>query len=123
VETEPWREGDMAVSLEEVKRNFQRYGLYDDQVRLLKGFFNKSLPAAPIERLSVLRADADLYESTMDVLNNLYPKLSPGGYAIFDDYLNLPSCRRAIDEYRARHGITEPLQMIDKQAVYWQKQK
>lgn len=116
-----WKGGEMAVSLEDVRNNFERYGLLDDQVIFLKGYFNATLPQAPVSRLSVLRVDADLYESTLDVLISLYPKLSGGGYAIFDDYQNLADCRRAIDEYRSTHGITEPIRAIDRRAVFWRK--
>jgi hypothetical protein len=116
-----WKAGDMAVSVDEVKRNFTRYGLLDDQVTFLKGFFCDSLPKASISALSVLRVDADLYESTVDVLNNLYPKLSIGGYAIFDDYQNLKDCRNAIDEYRQAHRISDPIINIDSRAVFWRK--
>ncbi len=118
-----YHEGQMAVSLEEVEENFARYGLLDDQVRFLKGFFNKTLPSAPIQELAVLRVDADLYASTLDALNSLYPRLSVGGYAIFDDYVQEPAVRMAIDEYRRDHSITEPIQNIDGQAVYWKREK
>jgi O-methyltransferase len=116
-----WKTGDMAASLDEVKENFARYGLLDDQVMFVEGFFEDSLPNTPISQLAVLRLDADLYRSTLDVLENLYPKLSAGGYAIFDDYQNLPECRRAIDEYRAANGIDEPIIEIDTRSVYWIK--
>jgi hypothetical protein len=116
-----WRAGEMAESLNAVRSNFARYGLLDSQVSFLKGFFNATLPTAPISKLSILRVDADLYESTMDALTHLYPRLSPGGYAIFDDYRNLHDCRRAIDEYRTKNGITEEIQIIDSRAVFWQK--
>jgi O-methyltransferase len=59
----------------------------------------------------------------MDALNNLYPKLSVGGYAIFDDYVEEPAVKKAIDEYRAAHGITEPIRQIDNAAVYWQRER
>ena len=121
-ETFDWRRGDMAISLASVKDNFARYGLLDEQVVFLKGFFAETLPKAPVRSLSILRVDADLYQSTKDVLRNLYSALSPGGYAIFDDYQNLPDCRRAIDEFRAEHGIKEDVCRIDERAVYWQKQ-
>ena len=120
-ETFEWNRGDMAVSLDTVRNNFARYGLLDDQVVFLKGFFSETLPTAPIRQLSILRIDADLYQSTIDVLRNLYPALSVGGYAIFDDYQNLPDCRRAIDEFRAVSGIKEEICRIDERAVYWQK--
>jgi O-methyltransferase len=121
-ETFAWQRGNMAVSLEAVRNNFARYGLLDEHVVFLKGFFSETLPTAPVRQLSILRVDADLYESTMDVLRNLYSTLSVGGYAIFDDYQNLPDCRRAIDDFRRNHGITEEICGIDKRAVYWQKQ-
>jgi hypothetical protein len=114
-------QGMMAVSLEEVQENFARYGLLDERVRFLKGYFNKTLPTAPIVKLSVLRADSDLYGSQMDVLNNLYPKLSVGGYAVVDDYFELAGCKRAIDEYRQAHSITEAIRRIDAEGIYWQK--
>jgi len=119
--TSDWKEGDMSVSLATVKSNFARYGLLDEQVKFLPGFFSETLPTAPVRSLSILRVDADLYGSTMDVLGNLYSALSVGGYTVLDDYQNLPDCRRAIDEFRRIRGITEEICQIDRRAVYWQK--
>jgi O-methyltransferase len=121
-EYDNWNQGEMAVPLEEVRENFERYGLLDDQVRFLSGFFSDTLPRAPIEKLAILRVDADLHSSTLDVLNHLYPRLSLGGYAIFDDYQNLPDCKRAIDQFRAAHGITEEIRKVDERAVYWRRE-
>jgi O-methyltransferase len=108
------------VSLEECQANFARFGLLDHQVKFLKGWFRDTLPSAPIGRLALLRADGDLYESTMDSLVNLYHKLSPGGYVIIDDYHSWKGCRAAVDEFRHRHGITDEIRQIDPHAVYWQ---
>src|SRR5262245_63804149 len=66
----------LAVPLETVQANFARYGLLDDQVRFLVGWFRDTLPAADIDRLAVLRLDGDMYESTSLALAHLYPKLS-----------------------------------------------
>lgn len=112
--------GQMAASLEEVKENFARYGLLDERVRFIKGYFNKTLPTAPIDKLSVLRADADFYDSQKDVLTYLYPKLSVGGYMVIDDYPAF-GCNLAINEYRKAHNITEEIKTIDTSAIYWQK--
>lgn len=112
--------GWIAVSLETVQANFARYGLLDAQVRFLPGWFKDTLPAAPIAQLSVLRLDGDLYESTLDALTHLYPKLAAGGFAIIDDY-NIPSCRQAVDDYRAAHAIDEPIQDIDGWGVCWRR--
>lgn len=111
----------LAISIEDVQENFRRYGLLDDQVRFLKGWFCDTLPTAPIERLAILRLDGDLYESTMDGLNALYHKVSPGGFVIVDDYGDFEPCRRAIHEFRDRHGITDVIEHIDYNGVYWRK--
>lgn len=112
---------ELAVSVEQVKSHFERYGLLDDRVRFLKGWFRDTLPDAPIERLAILRLDGDLYESTMDALNALYPKLSPGGYVIVDDYGAIAACRRAVHDYRAAHGIDDAMLPVDWTAVYWRR--
>lgn len=110
----------LGVSLDEVKANFARYGLLDDQVRFLPGWFKDSLPGAPIGALSVIRLDGDLYESTMDALKNLYHRLSPGGFVIVDDYC-IPACREAVEEFRAAEGITDELEPIDEYSVFWRR--
>jgi hypothetical protein len=106
------------VSLEHVKRNFDRYGLLDDRVRFVVGWFRDTLPDAPIDQIAVLRLDGDLYESTMDTLAALYPKIAPRGFIIVDDY-NLPSCRKAVEDYRGKHRIDDPIVPIDDAGVYW----
>jgi O-methyltransferase len=104
-----------------VRANFERYGLLDGQVEFLPGWFKDSLPDAPIEKIAVLRADCDMYESTFEVLTYLYPKVSAGGYVIIDDYGVLPKCKAAVDDYRLAHGIDAPIQWVDWTGVYWQK--
>lgn len=110
----------LAVSEDSVRGNFARYGLLDDQVMFLKGFFADTLPDAPIEKLAILRLDGDMYSSTMDALGALYHKLSPGGFCIVDDYA-LPTCAQAVGDFRDAQAITEPMEKIDNFAVYWRK--
>lgn len=111
----------LAISVEEVRGNFEKYGLLDEQVVFLKGWFKDSLPKAPIKSLAILRLDGDMYESTMDALNNLYDKLSPGGFCIVDDYV-LPCCEAAVRDYRNKHGITSEIKEIDRAGRYWRKE-
>jgi len=113
----------LAISLEQVKSNFERYDLLDDQVQFLKGWFKDTLPGAPISKLAVARLDGDMYESTMDGLKNLYPQLSVGGFLIVDDYGAVPGCRQAVEDYRDEHGITDPIHVIDWGGVYWQRSR
>lgn len=112
---------ELAVPIEQVKRNFERYGLLDEQVVFLAGWFRDTLPGAPTGPLAILRMDGDMYESTMDALSNLYSRVSPGGYVIVDDYRVVAGCRTAVDEFRAKHGIRDEIIEIDGVGVYWQK--
>ena len=111
----------LAVSVEEVRANFERYGLLDDNVLFVKGFFQDTLKSLPVERLSLMRLDGDLYESTIIALDNLYPKLSAGGFAIIDDYGAISACAKAVTDYRRQHGIEDEIKQIDWSGVYWRK--
>lgn len=113
--------GVLKVGADAVRANFERYGLLDDRVRFLEGWFADTLPTAPIDRLAVLRLDGDLYGSTMDALVALEPKVSPGGFVIVDDYGGWASCRAAVDEYRAAHGIDAEIHTVDWTGVWWRK--
>lgn len=116
-----WWTLPLGVNIDQVKENFARYGLLDDQVQFLHGWFSDTLPTAPIDRLALLRLDGDMYESTMHALRHLYPKLSPGGYLIVDDFGVVPACRAAVEDYRAEHAITEPIEPIDWSGVFWKR--
>ena len=112
---------ELSISLDEVKANFAKYGLLDNRVVFLKGWFKDTLRAAPIERLAVLRLDGDMYESTTDALTALYDKVSPGGFVIVDDYGCIEACRRAVHDFRDARGIVDPIVDIDGWGVYWRK--
>ncbi|HEY1879937.1 MAG TPA: TylF/MycF/NovP-related O-methyltransferase, partial [Caulobacteraceae bacterium] len=89
----------LKVSVDQVKKNFQRFDLLDERVKFIKGWFSDSLPSAPIERISILRLDGDYYSSTMDALTSLYDKVSLGGFVIVDDYNSFASCKAAITDF------------------------
>lgn len=106
-EVQDWQDRWVA-DLDTVKSILRRYDLLDEQVILLKGEFADTLPGAGPERIALARLDADSYESTRDALEHLYPRVSAGGYVIIDDW-HLAACKRAVEEYRAEHGITAPI--------------
>lgn len=113
----PW----LAASLTSVQDNFRTYDLLSDNVCFVKGWFAESLASSEVEKIALLRVDADLYESTRDVLTALYHRVTPGGFVIIDDYHAFIACRTAVDEFRAQRGIADPLRRVDWTAVYWQK--
>lgn len=114
---------ELAVGMQEVQANFKDYNLLDEQVEFLPGWFRDTLPQAPVVKLSLMRLDGDYYESTLDALFWLYPKLSAGGYCIVDDWGAIPACRKAVEDYRSVFGLDERIMMIDWTGVYWEKEK
>ena len=92
-------------------------------VRLVPGFFEETLPALAGTRWAVVRLDGDTYGATRAALEALYPGLAAGGYLIVDDYgaMERDECRRAVDEFRARHGIEDPLEQVDWTCVRWRR--
>lgn len=111
----------LGVSLDQVKKNFELFKLLDTRVNFVQGWFNDTLPVAQVQKIAVLRLDGDMYESTMVALQSLYPKLSSGGYLIIDDFGALPQCQRAVNDFRAKNGITSHIFLVDWTGAYWRK--
>jgi O-methyltransferase len=112
----------LGVSEAAVRANFERYGLLDDRVRFLPGWFKDTLRVPPVDRLALLRLDGDLYESTIQALQALYPRLSRGGFCIIDDYHAIAACRQAVTDYREKESVSEEITEIDGTGVLWRKQ-
>ena len=112
----------LGVPRSEVAANFERFGLLDNRVRFLEGYFSDSLPIATIGKIAVLRLDGDLYESTWQCLTALYRQVSVGGYVIIDDYGVLEPCRQAVHDFFDQEGISPVLREIDGTGVFWQVQ-
>jgi len=111
----------LASSEDEVRSSFERYGLLDDDVRFLRGWFSETLPTLKDQQWSLIRLDGDLYESTMVGLECLYPNLSRGGFCVIDDYGCLPCCQKAVDDFRAHYRVDEPMVEIDWTGRFWRK--
>jgi O-methyltransferase len=96
-------------SVDNVKENFSKWSLPIDNVEFVKGWFQNTLPEfdRQIEKISILRLDGDLHESTLVCLNHLYPKVSKGGVVIIDDYA-LEGCRVAVKQYFDKIGQALP---------------
>lgn len=111
----------LAVSRDQVASGFERYGLLDDRVHFLEGWFEETLPLAPVEQLAVLRLDGDYYSSTIEALEALEHKVAPGGFVIVDDHGAIEGCRKAVADYREAQGITTPIETVDWTGAYWRK--
>jgi len=112
----------VSVGLDEVKSNFSKYNLLDENVIFVKGYFEESLEDLDVEKLAILRLDGDMYFSTIQVLEQLYDKVSVGGYVIIDDYVLKP-CKTAVEHFRKSRGITDELKVVDYTGRFWRKTK
>jgi hypothetical protein len=91
----PWLE----ATLDEVRRNMGRTGYDTDRFHFVKGLVEDTIPKEAPEQIALLRLDTDWYGSTKLEMEELYPRISPGGILIIDDYGHLEGARRAVDEY------------------------
>jgi O-methyltransferase len=112
----------LEVPVEVVIDGFRKYSLLDTQVVFAKGFFNETMRPLQsiIDHLVIIRLDGDMYESTVDVLYHLYPKLSVGGYVIVDDW-GIEPTQKACQDFFEVHGIHVTVHQIDWISAYWQK--
>ncbi|MDF1689638.1 MAG: macrocin O-methyltransferase [Cycloclasticus sp.] len=109
----------LSVSLDVVKSHFERFGQLNDRVKFMQGWFEDTLSADEPSQLAILRADGDLYKSTMDILDNLYHRVASGGFVIIDDFGAIASCRQAVEDFRVAHQINNPIETIDWTGAYW----
>ncbi len=93
------KEGDFAdTSLKSVQRLLSDL----DNVKLYAGLFPETLPEALYQKqFCFVHCDADLYRSTVDFLEFFYPRMTPGGVMVFDDYdwHCCPGIKSALDDY------------------------
>lgn len=97
--------GQASCTLEGVKANMKQWGIPEELLIYHPGWFKYTMPKDVLHwgQIAVLRLDADLYESTLEALEYLYPLLSPGGFLIVDDYA-LSGARQAVEDYFDRNG-------------------
>jgi O-methyltransferase len=105
--------GDQVFNEDDVRETVLGTGYPAERVHFVKGPVEETLPAQAPERLALLRLDTDWYESTKAEMDHLYPRLSPGGVLIVDDYGHWEGARRAVEEHFDAHGNAILLSRID----------
>jgi hypothetical protein len=117
-----WGTGTCAAPETCVKEICARLGV-SNIVTTVKGYFRDTLPQLRqlIGPMALLHMDADWYESTRDILANLYDRVSPGGFIQVDDYDHWEGCRKALHEFETARGHKFDLNQIDNCGVYFRK--
>lgn len=93
------------ASIEDVSANMALTGYPLENITFCKGKVEDTLPAQAPDEIAILRLDTDWYESTRHELEELFPRLAPGGVLIIDDYGYWAGARKAVDEYFAGQPI------------------
>jgi len=115
---EHYKQTWLSVDIDTVKSNFKKYEVLDKNVIFVPGYFEDTMPNINVSKLSLLRLDGDMYQSTMDVLENLYFKVAKGGFVIIDDY-GLKGARQAVTDFLDRNNLAPSIQTIDSIGVFW----
>jgi O-methyltransferase len=110
-------------TLSDVINNFNRFDLLDDRVKMLKGDVFKTIDQFTETPIALFRLDLDFFESTYFMLQQLYDKVTPGGYIIIDDYnVEEFNCKDAVDLFRKERNITSKIIPVGNFLVYWIKE-
>jgi O-methyltransferase len=100
-------------ALEEVKRNLLSTHYPESRMFFIKGKVEETIPQNAPPQIALLRLDTDWYESTYHEMVHLYPRLSPGGVLIIDDYGHWMGARKAVDQYIEENSLRLLLTRID----------
>jgi len=106
-------------SLDIVKSVLSKHVRYDStQIHYHKGDILKNTEYP--DTIAVLRLDTDFYDSTKHELEHFYPRVSPGGIVMIDDYGHWQGCRTAVDEFLQKHKNIH-VNQIDYTGIYFVK--
>jgi cephalosporin hydroxylase/Flp pilus assembly protein TadD len=117
-----WGAGTCAAPEASLREVCAKLGVAD-RVKPVKGFFNETLPRQRdwFGMIALLHMDGDWYESTRDILHNLYDHVANDGVVQVDDYGFWAGCKKALHEFEAQRGLRFALQTIDGTGVWFRK--
>lgn len=78
---------------------------------IIKGWFSDTLKTFDKnEEISVLRMDGDWYDSTIEILQELFDCVITDGLIIIDDYFTWEGCSKAVHDFLSEHNRPETIQ-------------
>ena len=115
LDADPERQGLIwaVADLAEVEANMRATGYPLEDIHFVRGRVEDTIPDKAPEMIALLRLDTDWYESTKHELVHLFPRVSPGGVLLADDYGFWQGARRAVDEYLEEQGVPLLLHRVD----------
>jgi O-methyltransferase len=101
------------IPQEQIKSLLVAAGYPAERLHFVKGMVEQTIPEGAPEQIALCRLDTDWYESTAHEMEHLYPRISPNGVLLIDDYGHYMGSKRAVDEYIAKHDLALLLNRID----------
>jgi len=115
-------EGWCEASIAAVEEAFTVVGLTMEQVHVVPGWFDETLPNHQITKIALLHIDADFHDSVHCALTYLYPQVVPGGYVVFDDFGSFRGCKIAVLDFIEKQGLgSMKLHIVDEAGAYFRK--
>ena len=102
------------LPLEEVQRVVLGSGYPAERVHFVQGLVEDTIPDQAPATIALCRLDTDFYASTAHEMAHLFPRISPGGVLIVDDYGEFQGARKAVDEHLAASGTAVLLHRVDQ---------
>jgi hypothetical protein len=91
--------------LEQVRENIATIGYPMEKIHFVQGMVEDTVPGEAPRQIALLRLDTDWYESTRHEMEHLFPRISPSGVLIVDDYGWWKGSQQAVDAYLATHRV------------------
>lgn len=116
----------LVIDEHDVRESLQRFKIPDEMVRFRVGFFSHLSQGPLPSSIAVLHLDSDMYASTYQALQVLYPLVSVGGYVVEDDYQNpgFSTSREAVRDYMSSNNCEEAIYRVEGPhafAAWWRK--
>lgn len=101
---EQFKTGELLATKKSFITHFKKAGLPLPVIH--KGWFSDATADDVPDRVALAFLDGDYYQSIMDPLRLIWPKLVPGAIVIVDDYQNeaLPGAKHAVDDWLKTHS-------------------
>ncbi len=98
-----WSEGDLAYPLDLVRSNLSCF----DNIEYFEGWIPERFSEVSTRQFALVHIDVDLYAPTLASLEFFYPRISPGGLIVCDDYgfESCPGATLAVDEFARAHSL------------------
>jgi cephalosporin hydroxylase len=117
----PLQVDDLGADLSQIRGAFSGFDLLDDRVRFLQGALTDAISDAPIDAVALLRFGPTAGVETGRVLDELYPRLTRGGFVIVEDTSD--QVEAAVTDFRSRHNVTEQLERVGVRGWAWRKER